>query len=281
MGQAVISALFAALVMAPTFPGADRWPELEQISRREGWVHMALGERIAHAGRALIGTPYLGGTLDISPELGEVLRPHLAGLDCVTYAEQAWALAVSAEASGLNKNRFLVELTQIRYRGGRNLGFPSRLHYFTDWMHDHVRRGRAVDVVSGSPGATRFLRPVGFMTRNADKYPALARPEMVEAMKKVETTLNAVPRWWWAKPLDSASTARLQSGDIVGFADVRAGLDCAHVGIIWRKGDTVRVMHASSREMRVILDGEITALVNGNRAWSGLLVIRPVPAPKE
>lgn len=268
--------VLAALVIAPAFPGADRWPELESIARREGWSRMALGERIARVGRALIGTPYVGGTLDISPEMGEVLRPNLAGLDCVTFAEQAWALAVAAEPQGINQKLFLDELTQIRYRAGHNSGYASRLHYFSDWMHDHVARGRAADVVKGSPDATPFTRPVGFMTRNAEKYPALARPGMREAMKEVETTLNGTPRWWWAKPISSRSTQRLESGDIVGFADVRAGLDCAHVGIIWREGETVRVMHASSRAMRVILDDEITDLVNGTRAWSGLLAIRPV-----
>lgn len=272
----MMTVVLAALVFAPAFPGADRWPDLETIARREGWSRMALGERIAHVGRALINTPYVGGTLDVSPEIGEVLRPNLAGLDCVTFAEQAWALAVAAEPQGISQKRFMDELLQIRYRGGHNFGYASRLHYFSDWMHDHVARGRAKDVVKGSPDATAFPRQVGFMTRNADKYPGLARPGLKEAMKEVESTLNGTPRWWWAKPISSRATQRLESGDIVGFADIRAGLDCAHVGIIWREGETVRVMHASSRAMRVILDGETTELVNGNRAWSGLLAIRPI-----
>ena len=268
--------IVATLLMAPAFPGADRWPDLEAVSRREGWVRMPIGQRIAHAGRALMGTPYVGGTLDVSPEMGEVLRPNLAGMDCVTFAEQAWALAVATESDGIDRRRFLAELTQIRYRGGHNFGYAARLHYFSDWMHDHVRRGRAMDVIKGSLEASPFTRPVGFMTRNAEKYPGLARPGMLDTMKEVEATLNATPRWWWAKPISDDSAQRLQTGDIVGFADVRPGLDCAHVGIVWREGSHVRVMHASSRAMRVVLDGEIAALVNGNRAWSGLLAIRPI-----
>jgi hypothetical protein len=276
----MMTMILAILVFAPAFPGADRWSELEGVARREGWARMAIGDRIAHVGRALIGTPYLGGTLDISPEIGEVLRPNLAGLDCVTFAEQAWAIAVATEPQGISQTRFLDELTQIRYRGGRNFGYASRLHYFSDWMNDHVAQGRAIDVVKGSPDAIPFARQVGFMTRNADKYPALARPGMLDSMKEVESRLNATPRWWWAKPMTSDAAQRLESGDIVGFADVRAGLDCAHVGIIWREGETVRVLHASSLAKRVILDEEITALVNRNRAWSGLLAIRPVTTPK-
>ena len=50
-------------------------------------------------------------------------------------------------------------ITRIRYRGGRLAGYPSRLHYFTDWLLDNERRG-LIEIITADLGGSVDSEPI-------------------------------------------------------------------------------------------------------------------------
>ena len=43
---------------------------------------------------------------------------------------------------------FIKNLETIRYRNGVLDGYPSRLHYFTDWIRNNEQKGLVRDITS-------------------------------------------------------------------------------------------------------------------------------------
>ena len=87
----------------------------------------------------LLGVPYVAGTLDEGKE--EKLIVHLDKVDCTTFVETVLALALADKEKKRNFGSFKKALQHIRYRGGILDGYPSRLHYFSEWIKDNERKG--------------------------------------------------------------------------------------------------------------------------------------------
>lgn len=121
------------------------WRALERTLEAASAASMdtlAMGELMAAIGQTLVGTPYVPGTLEV--EGPERLVVNLRELDCVTFVENVYALAVlvKTEAPERLANRAGVEgeyeraLRAVRYRNNAISGYPSRLHYFSEWIAD-------------------------------------------------------------------------------------------------------------------------------------------------
>ena len=62
-------------------------------------------------------------------------------MDCTTFVETVLALALADKDKERNFGSFKKALQHIRYRGGVLNGYPSRLHYFSEWIKDNERKG--------------------------------------------------------------------------------------------------------------------------------------------
>ena len=94
----------------------------------------------------LEGTPYAAGSLD--RDSVEQLQAHLQETDCTIFVETVLALARTAAKRERTWEAFGRELTALRYRDGRIDGYPSRLHYFSDWIIDNERRGNVKEMTA-------------------------------------------------------------------------------------------------------------------------------------
>lgn len=277
------------LVQGDTIPGNPSWTEqdwdvLESVA---GWAwengieRRPVGERIVRIGEAFVGTDYIPQTLD--PPGPERLVINLRALDCVTFVESVLALAhfvrVASpdilarrdEAMGL----YASILTDIRYRNGVIDGYPSRLHYFSEWVHDNEQKGYVTDVTARL-GGVEDDEPIHFMTGHRDAYRQLTGLENFEAIARIEERLSQRPRIFIPEAQVAQAHEGIRDGDVIALTSTLDGLDVAHTGIaIWKDG-APRLLNAPLVGEQVHVSEESLAdRLAGISAQDGMIVARP------
>lgn len=263
----------------------ERFRETVHWARARGLDTLPMGDAVARIGEHFVGTPYRPHTLEIPGP--ERLVVNLEALDCVTFVENALALArfVKSTPAGLvdrdepaARARYRDILEGIRYRGGRIDGYPSRLHYFSDWIADNASRGQVRDVTA-ELGGIRDPEAIDFMSTHPDAYRQLADdPALVDAIREVETRLSQGARRYIPEDRITLAESGIRTGDIIAATSTVMGLDVAHTGIALRRGGRVYLMHAplvgdSVRISERTLDERVQA-IDGQ---DGIMVARPLP----
>lgn len=232
------------------------------------------GDAVVMFADRFIGTPYVGGTLEGDPEM---LRINLDQLDCTTFAESMMALALTIDEKRSSWRDFTHNLRNIRYRDGKINGYPSRLHYISDWAVDNIHRGNFKDVTTQFPRYSYEVKTIDFMSANASRYKALSDSANLAQIKRVEMPYRR-HRFPYIKTRDLAIKdvkAAFRNGDIVGFTSNLSNLDVTHMGIIKMRDGEPYVVHASSSAGKVVLSDEpIDRFVKRNRNFTGVRVFR-------
>lgn len=231
-------------------------------------------ERVAFFGRKMLGTPYAGGTLEGSPER---LTVRLDSTDCTTFVETCMALAYTLGEGRSSWRDFVYNLQRLRYRGGIIDGYPSRLHYISDWAADNRHRGNFREVTETFPRASAMQRSIDFMSANRDRYPALADSAVYERIRSIENGYRR-HKFVYIKTIDLGSkttASALHTGDVVALVSRLNNLDVTHMGMIVKEGDVPYLLHASSSEGRVMITKQpLAEFVKRNRQWIGIRVFR-------
>ena len=243
---------------------------------------LPLGGAMAELGRSFIGTVYVPLTLEV--EGPERLVIDFQGLDCVTFVENVLAITRFVRGGGagrlLDRGRaeaaYEALLREVRYRDARIAGYPSRLHYFTDWVWDNDRRGLVTDI-SGELGGTRDTERIDFMTTHVDAYRQLADPANVEAVRVAEGRLTATGRYYVPEGRIESVADRIQDGDIIAATSTVEGLDVGHTGLaLWVDG-TLHLLHAPLVDGAVqISEMSLVDRIHRIRGQDGIIVARPV-----
>ncbi|MDH5588405.1 MAG: DUF1460 domain-containing protein [Gemmatimonadota bacterium] len=267
------------------------WSDLDwdAFSSRVRWAldqgldTVPLGEAMVRMGRTFVGTPYVPGTLEA--EGPEHLVIDFQGLDCVTLVENVLALARfarSAEAATLLGDRpaaqraYEKELEALRYRNGHLDGYPSRLHYFTDWIADHEARGMVRNVVA-ELGGVRDTESVDFMSTHVGAYRQLADPGNLAAIQAAEGRITAMERWFVPQDRIAAIAHSIHDGDIIAATSTVGGLDIAHTGLaLWVDGE-LHLLHAPLVGSAVeVSELPLARRILGISSQDGIVVARPV-----
>jgi hypothetical protein len=233
---------------------------------------LSLREYILHVGIFFIKTPYLSSTLEIEGE--ERLVINFRSMDCTTFVEYVTALALCFSNKKYEFDDFVKILTYIRYRSGNIDGYISRLHYFSDWLHDNNKKG-IIDIVSNNTGDVVFDNTVDFMTSNPRLYKQLSDTFVIEQLKNIETNISTLSMKYITRDHIKNVENKIMDGDIIGFVSSLKGLDISHVGFVIRKSGKLHLLHASSLNKKV----EISSLplddyLNKNFNYSGIVVGR-------
>lgn len=229
--------------------------------------------RVAAVGRELIGTPYATGTLEGTPEQ---LKINLDSMDCTTYVETVMAIAYTAGEGRTSWRDYVYNLEKIRYRQGTINGYASRLHYISDWIVDNTHRGTLVEYTSRMPINDWAVKTLDFMSSHRDKYPALKDSAEYARIKNAEIGYRnhrfpyIKATRLGAKPIISA----LKEGDVVAITTKTPGLDVSHMGIIVKIDGAPYLMHASSKQGKVVIDSLNLAEYLRRNGGTGIRVIR-------
>jgi len=231
-------------------------------------------------GRSFIGTPYVEATLEAPGN--EDLVVNLRGLDCVTFVENTLAIARCIKRNRQSFEAFKEELQRIRYRGGSISGYPSRLHYFSEWIQDNERM-RIVQNVTEEAGGTTYTKTINFMSTHRSSYRQLQNSNFYEAIKRTEKDLNK-REWLFIKKEELAKHQHaLLDGDIIAITTSIEGLDVSHTGIAVRVDGVLKYLHAPLTNGNVqITEKSLVDYLASNKKQTGIMIARPLdPNPHE
>ena len=222
----------------------------------EGKRHKDKQNLVLFFARKFLGVPYVASTLENNAD--ERLVINLRQLDCTTFVENVLALTLCTQNGKTTFADFCDQLRKIRYRNGK-VGYPTRLHYFSEWISDNARMGYVEETQAPNPpfSAVQTLQ-INFMSTHVDKYPMLVRtPAFVKPIAQMESelcgkTCRYIPK---AGILNNAACKQaVKDGNILALVTSRAGLDTSHVGFaVWKK-DGLHLFHASSLQNKVVED---------------------------
>jgi N-acetylmuramoyl-L-alanine amidase-like len=218
---------------------------------RDGERTRPVGELVLDVGKYFLGFPYLGNTLERKGR--ETLVINLRGFDCFTFVENVVALACLIREGGeVSFRDYAMQLRKIRYRDGLLKGYPSRLHYFSDWLHDNERKGILKNVTRGSGGGP-FRKKFNFMTSHRGKYPALRMEKSYREMITIEKRLSRRIMHYIEKATLGKFDYIIEEGDLIAITTDIDGLDVVHIGIAVRLRSRIHLLHASEAENMVVI----------------------------
>lgn len=280
------------LIQGDTVPGLPSWTQQdwEVLRGTVAWAWqnrvdtLPIGQRIVRIGETFVGSPYLPQTLD--PPGPERMVINLRAMDCVTFVENMLALAHfvrEAPRTALDQpeeamRRYQGMIERVRYRDGQLGGYPSRLHYFTEWLRDNETRG-ILTLLTDDLGGVVDPEPITFMSGHRDAYRQLVDQAAYDEIGRIEVRLNRTPRHYIPKDQVAAVANRIQDGDVLALTSTVAGLDVAHTGIaVWKDGQ-LRLMNAPLVGKTVeISEKNLADRLAGIRSQDGLMVGRPTEA---
>ncbi|MDE7152939.1 MAG: DUF1460 domain-containing protein [Muribaculaceae bacterium] len=232
------------------------------------------GDRISAIAHKFIDTPYVAHTLEDSVE---VLTVNLDELDCTTFVETVMALAYTAGERRNSWRDYVYNLRRMRYRGGEVNGYPSRLHYISDWIVDNSHRGNFSEVTDRLPFARSVIKTINFMSKHHDRYPALADSANLDAILAVEQGYrNHQYPIIRSNALGNKQLCQsLREGDIVALTTSNKNLDVSHLGIITFVNGKPHLLHASSSLKKVtVTTVPLSEFMRKNPSLTGIRVIR-------
>ena len=226
---------------------------------------------IANYAQRQLGITYVGELLD-EPDT-EQLVVTLDGSDCVIYVEMSLAMAMTTMQERTGYDAFRENLTLIRYREGRIDGYPSRLHYFSDWLVTNQEKG-LVDLQFQDEGL-QVIEPPDFMSRNRENYRHLASDDaMLAEIRAMEERLAGMQLAYIPQDRIPEFEARFQTGDILGFVTTIDGLDITHTGLVKMDGDRAGFYHASMTGAVIVDPATIHEYTKNRRNVNGIVIAR-------
>jgi len=246
-----------------------------QFSSEKNLSSLPVNEIIIEIGKSFIGTDYAANTLEKGGE--ENLVINLTGLDCYTFLETSLVFARCIKKGKTTFEDYKKELTNIRYRDGKLKEYPSRLHYFSDWIFDMNKRRIGKDITK-EIGGKRYVKKINFMSTHIDSYKQLKENQkFVKEITKFERQIST--REYFYIPQDEIVLVedKIQNGDIIGITTNIEGLDIAHTGIAIRMDDgRIHLMHAPNVGYKVqIAEKPLADYIKGNKKQTGIMVLRP------
>lgn len=223
--------------------------------------------------------PYVAHTLEGFPD-GERLIVNTRQLDCTTLVETVTALTWCTQRRLSTFADYCEVLRQLRYRQGHLDGYPSRLHYFSDWIADKTDMGFVSEVQQQHAPftATQRLR-IDYMSTHPQSYAALKRhPRMTGVIARQEQALSGrsfryIPK---SQVLDTPAMRRaVHNGDIIAITTSKRGLDIAHLGFALWRSDGLHLLNASMIHKKVVAEPmTLGQYLSKHPSHTGIRVIR-------
>ncbi|HYA13269.1 MAG TPA: N-acetylmuramoyl-L-alanine amidase-like domain-containing protein [Syntrophales bacterium] len=229
-------------------------------------------ELVLNVGKYFLGFPYEANTLETDDE--ETLVINLREFDCFTFVENVVVLARQIREGKTTFEEYGAALERIRYRKGMLKGYPSRLHYFSNWLNDNEEKGIVKDITS-EIGGKPFHKEINFMTTHRGNYPGLNNDESYRQMKAVEKSLSRRVMHHIQKAELRRFENAIEDGDLIAAMTGIDGLDVSHVGLAVRARGRIHLLHASEVEKKVIVsDDTLYRYLSKRKTMTGIMVGR-------
>ncbi len=245
-----------------------------ELALRKNLSAEPLGKIISEVGKSFIGTDYEAYAIEKPGD--EQLVIHLSGLDCTTFLENVLTISRCVKNKKTSFEDYKKELQFIRYRDGIIDGYPSRLHYFSDWIYDNSKKGIVSDITK-EIGGEKISFNVFYMSKNPDKYMHLIeRPEFIPTIAQQEAEINQRKYYYIPKEKVTKIESKIQNGDLIAITTNIPGLDIGHVGIAVKKENgRVHFLHAPLAGKKVeISEKPLPEYLEAIKKHTGIIVLR-------
>lgn len=280
----ILFGLLTLLVFIPNFSFSQIYSNEDieicnskfDLAVNESITDLPLNEIIVKIGKSFLGTEYIAHTLE--KEGPEQLVIDLSGLDCTTFLETSLALARCIRSGKMNFENYKNELTLIRYRKGLIDSYPSRLHYFSDWIYDNTQKGIIKDVTE-ELGGEKILFNVHYMSSNPENYTQLRKnEEFIHLIKKQEDEINSRAYHYIPKAKVKLIESDISTGDLIAITSSTKGLDINHVGVaVKMENGKIHFMHAPQKGTKVQITSEtLSGYLNKIKGHTGIIVLRAI-----
>ena len=237
------------------------------------YAGLPAGELMVRAAGMFYGTPYKGGTLETVPE---ALTVNLHETDCILLVETCTAMTLllqeCSDGGTPSFEDFCAMLSTLRYRDGITDGYPSRMHYTSEWLLQAQDNGFLKEVTA-ELGGIPLNQVFSFMSSHRDNYPRLREDDgALGLIRRAEERLDTAAAYFYI-PSEKIPEieGNILNGDIICFVSTVSGLDITHTGIACREEDgSLHFIHASMKEGKVVLETRTLA----EYARSGIRVAR-------
>lgn len=228
------------------------------------------GETAVEITKLFIGKPYVGQTLEQSPER---LVCNLHEFDCYTLVENVIALTRMNTFNLKEYDLFQDMLTKMRYRGGKVDGYGSRIHYFTEWVNQAEDNGIIMNMTKSWGLAS--TKPLDFMTKHPNYYSAMSDVNVRERIGRIERYLNESSFFEIRKENFTQVEKKIKTGDIIVFTSTIAGLDVNHEGFAYWLNGKLHLLHASLDYKKVMISPEpLAEYLQKIKKHQGIMVLR-------
>jgi len=245
-----------------------------QISVNEDLKDKPINEVVVEIGESFIGTDYLAKGLEVDGD--EQLVINLTGLDCTTLVENTLVISRCVKMGTTSFDEYLAELQYIRYRDGMVEGYPSRLHYFSDWITDNVAMGIVADETKEFGGVPIQFN-LNFMSTHPESYKQLnENPELIPIIEKQEEEISLREYYYIPKEDFSSKEKCVRGGDIIAVTTTVEGLDIGHIGIAVKMDDgRIHLLHAPNVNTEVqITEEPLADYLMKYKRHSGVIVLK-------
>ena len=228
--------------------------------------------------RHFLGIPYVAHTLEAQGD--ERLVVNTRQLDCTTLVETVTALTQCAYRQQYSWQAYLKALTAMRYRKGVIDRYPSRIHYFTEWITQNSKTGLVAELQQPNPPFMAIQTvDVNYMSNHPESYQALRQhPDYVGEIREMEQRVSGqqfryIPK---ARVGRSAELRKvIRDGDIIAITCKKAGLDIAHLGFaVWKRGN-LHLLNASQLHKKVVEESmTLWQYLQKHPSHTGIRIIR-------
>ena len=228
--------------------------------------------------RQFLGIPYVAHTLEAQGD--ERLVVNTRQLDCTTLVETVTALTQCAYRQQYSWQAYLKALTAMRYRKGVIDRYPSRIHYFTEWITQNSKTGLVAELQQPNPPFMAIQTvDVNYMGNHPESYQALRQhPDYVGEIREMEQRVSGqqfryIPK---ARVGRSAELRKvIRDGDIIAITCKKAGLDIAHLGFaVWKRGN-LHLLNASQLHKKVVEESmTLWQYLQKHPSHTGIRIIR-------
>lgn len=233
---------------------------------------LPMDQTVMKVAKHFLGTPYVSSTLELSPEM---LTINTRETDCILFVEMCLALSLTSKEAEPSFERYCEILQSLRYRNGIVDGYPSRLHYTSEWIIQGSAAGHFREIskeIGGKPLDQKFF----FMSTHQNSYRQLKEdPSQTARIAEAEKNLETYKYWYIPKADLPSCIKNIKDGDIVCFNCATPGLDIAHVAYAYWENGKLTFIHASFTEKKVVINKTpLVEYTKGVKAHNGLRVLR-------
>ncbi len=249
-----------------------------QISVEDDLKDQPINDVIVKIGESFLGTEYLAHALEEDGD--EQLVINLSGLDCTTLVENSLALARCVKLDSTSFENYLDELQFIRYRDGIVDGYPSRLHYFSDWITDNIFKG-VIEDETKQLGGIPIKFNLNFMSTHPDSYKQLKEdPDLIPVIQMQEKAISSREYYYIPKDEFESKEKLISSGEIIAITTTVEGLDIGHIGIAVKMDDgRIHLLHAPNVNTKVqITEEPLADYLMEYKRHSGVIVLKVLEA---